>query len=150
MKSMITSVKKSVIFLAVISFLGTALNASALDKNGNFESIKEQDEFIAKTLKNMANEINSQTPIQIDEETVVMFVVSLQKTITFNLRLPQVRFSDIEPNSLAQIARENLNHTVCQNEATQQLIDLGVEYVYLYSDSDGKQITRVSINNYHC
>ena len=150
MKSMTALAQRYVILLATAAFLGVAFNASALDKNGNFESMQEQDEFIVRTLKNMAVEINAQTPIQLDEETMVMFVVALQKTITFNMRLPRVRFSDVDPSSLAQIARENLNHTVCQDKATQKLIDLGVEYVYLYSDRDGKQITRVVIKSYRC
>ena len=122
----------------------------ALDKNGNFGSKQEQDAFIAATLKKMAREMNSQAPIQLDEDTRMMSVIALQKTITFNISLPRVRFSEIDPNALAQGAMENLNHTVCQSKATRTLIDLGVEYVYLYSGSDGKLITRVAIKSYRC
>lgn len=130
-----------------VSIASTAL---ALDKTGNFESKEEQDAFIATTLKKMARELNSQAPIQIDEDTRMMSVIALEKTITFNYRLPRVSSSDVDPNRLAQVARENLNHTVCKSKATQKLIDLGVEYVYLYSGNDGKQISRVSIKSYRC
>lgn len=122
----------------------------ALDKNGNFESRQEQDAFIAATLKKMAGEMNAQAPIQLDEDTRMMSVIALQKTITFNMRLPQYRAADVDPGRIGQVARENLNDVVCKSKATRDLIDLGVEYVYLYSGSDGKLITRVAIKSYRC
>ena len=127
-----------------------ATHAFALDKNGNFESKQEQDAFIASTLKKMAGELNSQAPVQLDEDTRMMSVIALQKTITFNMRLPNYNASQVDPRRIAQAARENLNHTVCRSKATRDLIDLGVQYVYLYSGNDGKLITRVVIVNYRC
>lgn len=152
MKSALAQVHRNVVLRVTVAVacLGLACGASALDKNGNFESRQEQDAFIAATLKKMAGEMNSQAPIQVDEDTRVMSVIALQKTITFNMRLPRVKFSDVDPNRIAQVARENLNHTVCQSKATRNLIDLGVEYVYLYSGSDGRLITRVAIKSYRC
>lgn len=131
----------------LVSCLGSA---RALDKNGNFESKQEQDAFIASTLKKMAGEMNAQTPIQLDEDTRIMSVIALQKTITFNMRLPRYKASEVDPNRIAQVARENLNHIVCKSKATRDLIDLGVEYVYLYNGNDGKLITRVAIKSYRC
>lgn len=130
-----------------IAYLGAA---HALDKNGNFESKQEQDAYIAATLRKMAGEMNAQTPIQLDEDTRMMSVIALQKTITFNMRLPRYKASELDPSRIAQVARENLNHIVCNSKATRDLIDLGVEYVYLYSGSDGKLVTRVAINSYRC
>lgn len=125
-------------------------NAAALDKNGNFESKQEQDAFIAVTLKKMASEMNSQAPVQLDEDTRMMSVIVLQKTITFNMRLVNYTASQVDPNGVAQAAKENLNHTVCRSKATRDLIDLGVQYVYLYSGNDGKLVTRVVIDRYRC
>lgn len=152
MKSIFASNYKYVARWTTVAAAGLSVgfSAAALDKNGNFESKQEQDAFIAATLKKMAGEINSQAPIQLDEDTKMMSAVALQKTITFNMRLPRVNSSAVDPNRLAQVARENLNHTVCQSKATRSLIDLGVEYAYLYSGSDGKLITRVVIKSYRC
>ena len=125
-------------------------NAFALDKNGNFESKQEQDSFIASTLKKMASEMNSQTPIQLDEDTRMMSVIALQKTITFNMRFPNYKSSQVDPKVIAQAAREKLNHTVCKSKATRDLIDMGVQYVYLYNGNDAKLITRVVIDKYRC
>ncbi len=125
-------------------------NATALDKNGNFESKQEQDAFIAVTLKKMASEMNSQAPVQLDEDTRMMSVIVLQKTITFNMRLVNYTASQVDPTRVAQAAKENLNYTVCRSKATRDLIDLGVQYVYLYSGNDGKLVTRVVIDRYRC
>jgi len=125
-------------------------SAFALDKNGNFESRQEQDAFIASTLKKMAAEMNSQTPIQLDEDTRIMSVVALQKTITFNMRLPKYKSYQVEPKVISQAAKESLNHAVCKSKATRDLIDMGVQYVYLYSGNDAKLITRVAIDRYRC
>lgn len=122
----------------------------ALDKNGNFESKQEQDNFIGVTLKKMAREMNAQTPIQLDEDTRLMSVIALQKTINFNMRLPRYKSSDIESAKFAQITRENLNATVCKSKSTRDLIDLGVEYVYLYTGNDGVLVSRIAIKNYRC
>jgi hypothetical protein len=135
---------------AVAAVLAFSNGALALDKNGNFESKQEQDAFIAATLKKMAGEMNSQAPIQLDEDTRMTSVIALQKTITFNMRLPRVKSSVVDQKRIAEVARENLNHTVCQSKATRDLIDLGVEYVYLYTGNDGKLITRVVIRSYRC
>jgi hypothetical protein len=134
--------------IAVITFMNISATAFALDKKGNFESKQEQDAFIAATLKKTASELNSQAPIQVDEDTLMMSVFALQKTITFNMRLPRAAASDIDSNRLAQEVRQNLNHTVCQSKATRDLIDMGVEYIYLYYGNDGRLITRVVINSY--
>lgn len=124
--------------------------AMALDKSGNFESKQEQDAFIASTLKKMAGEINAQAPIPVDEETKLISTIALQKTITFNMRIPKYKSFEVDPKDINQIAKENLNHTVCKSAATRNLIDLGVQYVYLYSGSDGKLITRLVIDKYRC
>ena len=136
--------------IASALLVSISFSAFALDKNGNFESTQEQDAFIASTLKKMAGEMNSQTPIQLDEDTRMMSVIALRKTITFNMRLPNYKSSKVDPKVIEQTARENLNDTVCKSRATRNLIDLGVQYVYLYSGNDAKLITRVVIDKYRC
>lgn len=136
--------------LALAFAVSIGTSAVALDKNGNFESKQEQDAYIATTLKKMAGELNTQTPIQLDEEARVMSVIALQKAITFNMRLTNFKSSQVDPKTITKTAKENLNHTVCMSRATKDLIDMGVQYVYLYSGSDGKQITRVVIDKYRC
>lgn len=150
LSAVLRSSRRFAIFVAFGIFLSHLGSVVALDKNGNFESKQEQDAFIAATLKKMAGEMNAQTPIQLDEETRMMSVIALQKTITFNMRLSRYKASEVDPNQIAQVARENLNHIVCSSKATRDLIDLGVEYVYLYNGSDGKLVTRVAIKSYRC
>ncbi|MCL4844905.1 MAG: hypothetical protein KJ066_00075 [Acidobacteria bacterium] len=115
-----------------------------------FASQKDQDEFLAATLRRSAGELNAQTPLRLDEDTQVMSVLALQKTLTFNLRLPRVSSAAVDRSVVERTALENLNHTVCQSKATRDLIDMGVQYVYLYYGNDDKLIVRVVINKYRC
>lgn len=133
-----------------IVFLLFTLKSFALDKNGNFESVEEQDEYIAATLKEMAGKINSQTPIQLDQETQMMSVIALQKTINFNLMLSNFKASQLDAKAVEQMALENLNHTVCRSNATRVLIDLGVKYIYHYFGNEEKLVTQVIIDRYRC
>jgi len=134
---------------AVVAFLSIPY-AAALDKNGKFESQQERDAYIAVTLKKMATEMNSQAPIQLDEDTRMMSAIALQKTLTFNMQLFNYTASQVDSNRLSQVIKENLDHTVCKSKATRDLIDLGVQYVYLYSGNDGKLVTRIVIDKYRC
>lgn len=79
-----------------------------------------------------------------------MSVIALQKTIMFYMRLQNYKSSQVDPKVIAQTAREGLNDTVCKSKATRNLIDMGVQYVYLYSGNDAKLITRVVIDKYRC
>lgn len=90
--------------VGIIVFSVSFANAFALDKHGNFESKQEQDAFIVATLRKMAGDLNSQTPVQLDEDMRMMSVIALQKTITFYMRLPNFKASDIEPNRYLRLS----------------------------------------------
>lgn len=122
----------------------------ALDKNGNFESIKEQDEYISLTLKKMAKDMNSQTPIMVDSETQMSSVLALEKTININYKLVNLSSKEVNPDQLKNYALENMNDIACKNKATRDLIDLGVKYVYIYWGNDDRLITRAVLNKYYC
>lgn len=127
--------------------------AHALDKNGQFSSVAEQDAYIASALSATARELNQQTPIKLDEDTRLLSVIALQKTITFNYQLTRVTSMAIHPKQreqLEQQALDNQNRIACNNKATRTMIDLGVRYVYSYTGSDGKYITRVALTSYRC
>lgn len=136
--------------LAASALVFLASGTSALDRDGNFESAAERDAYVTSTLRSMAKEMNQQTPIQLDEDTRLMSVIALQKTITFNYLLNRYPASAVEPARLEKVARDNQNQIACRNRATRTLIDLGVQYVYVYIGNDGKYITRVALTSYRC
>jgi hypothetical protein len=142
-----TSLAKTFLAIAVVVI---AASAQALDKNGQFSSIAEQDAHIAATLRAMAKELNQQTPIQLDDDTRLLSVIALQKTITFNYELTRVASGAVSIRKLEQVASENQNRIACGNKATRDLVDLGVRYAYVYTGSDGKYITRVVLSSYRC
>ena len=125
----------------------------ALDKNGNFESKKEQDKYIISTLKKMAIEINSQAPMMLDTDTQFISVLALGKTMNFSYRLVNINSKDLSPSTLKDLNKTiwgNMNAIACKVQATKTMIDLGVSYVYTYFGNDDRIITRVVLNKYIC
>jgi hypothetical protein len=121
-----------------------------LDRNGNFESQSEMDQYIAQTLKSMASEMRSQTPMMLDAETRIDNVMALGKSINFYMTLINYKSYEVDPANIARVAMENLDQIACSNKATRDLIDAGVSYIYIYSGNDGKFINRVPYDNYQC
>ncbi len=121
-----------------------------LDEDGNFASQVEQDRYLAQTLRNMALEMKSQMPMMLDAETRMDNVIALRKTINFYMTVVNHKASDVDPNSIEEVALENLNQIACRNKATRDLIDAGVTYVYIYTGNDGLLITSVAYNEYEC
>ena len=138
------------LFGSFLMLLLSPFCASAIDLDRQFESIKEQDRFLIETLKSMGREINQQTPLWVDSDTRLNSVLVLGKTLTYNYQLINFSGSDLDVPFFMRTVLENLNHMVCQSEATRTLIDLGVRYVYLYSGMDGKLITRIVLESYQC
>lgn len=127
-----------------------ACQVFALDKNGNFESVKERDRYISSTLKNMANQMNSQMPMMMDAETQASNVLALDKTINFTMRLINFSSNEVDASELHDIVRGNVNDIACKNKATRDLIDVGASYVYIYFGNDDRLITRVTLDDYSC
>jgi len=122
----------------------------ALDKKGNFESLQEQDRFIATTLKNIVIQINSQTPMMLDSETQMSSALALDKTINFTMRLVKYSSNEVDAAYLNKYVWNNVNDIACKTKGTKFMIDLGVSYVYLYFGNDDRLITRVVLNSYNC
>ena len=138
------------LFGSFLVLLLSPLCASAIDLDRQFESIKEQDQFLIETLKSMGREINQETPLWVDSDTRLNSVVVLGRTLTYNYQVVNFSGSDLDVPFFGRTVLENLNHMVCQSEATRILIDLGVRYVYLYFGMDGKLITRIVLESYRC
>ena len=134
----------------IVALLLISVPLHALDKNGNFESIEEQDKFIADTLKKMAMEMNSQAPFMMDSETQFISAMALQKTINIRVRLVNFSSTEVDAKEINRHVWANENDIACKNKATRDLIDLGVSYVYIYFGNDDRLITRVVLNEYRC
>ncbi len=137
---------KYILFLFI--FIPSTLYA--LNKEGNFESKAELDNFISTTLKKMAKEINSQTPIMIDADTQMNSVLVLDKTMNITMRLINLSSTNADINYINKYIWNNVNDLACKSEATRHLIDYGVTYVYIYFGNDDHLITRVVLDKYDC
>jgi hypothetical protein len=141
--------KKGYLFL-VVAILLLPSWLYALDKDGNFESIEEQDIYIADTLKKMVIEMNSQAPFMMDSETQFSSALALKKTINFTMRLINLSSKEVDAKEISKYVWANVNDIACKNKATRDLIDLGVSYVYIYFGKDDRFITRVVLDEYKC
>ena len=141
--------EKFYLFLVVALLLMTS-PLYALDKDRNFESIEEQDRYIADTLKKMAIEMNSQAPFMMDSETQFSSALALKKTFNHTMRLINFSSTEVDAKEISKYVWANVNDIACKNKATRDLIDLGVSYVYIYFGNDGRFITRVVLDKYKC
>ena len=142
-------IPKEVIIVTTILFLLIG-PTFALDKDGNFESKTEQDEYVVLTLNKMAKQMSSQAPLMIDEETQMSYVIALDKTLNFTMRLVNLNSNEIDATYLNKFVWGNVNYIACKNKATRDLIDLGVSYIYLYFGKDNRFVTRVVLDHYKC
>ena len=122
----------------------------SLDKNGNFESIKERDEYIAITLRKLVKQMNDQAPFMVDEETRFTSAVALEKTVNASYKLINFSSEEVDVNVLNRQAWKHKNDIACKDKATRILIDAGVSFVYLFYGNDGRLITRVVVDEYKC
>ena len=122
----------------------------SLDKNNNFESTKERDEYIAITLRKLVKQMNDQAPFMVDEETRFTSAVALEKTINTSYTLINFSSEEVDANVVNNHAWKHKNDIACKDKATRILIDLGVSYVYLLYGNDGRLITRVVLDKYKC
>jgi hypothetical protein len=137
-------------FFLVVAFLIISSPLYALDKDGNFESIEEQDRYISDTLKKMAIEMNSQAPFMMDSETQFSSALALKKTLNFTMRLINQTSTEVDAKEISKYVWANVNDIACKNKATRDFIDWGVSYVYIYFGNDDRFITRVVLDEYKC
>lgn len=137
-----------------LAVLGVCFLASfrvgALDKNGNFESDQERDAVMSAQLKNYAQQLNSQTPLMMDDETEITAVFALDKTLNYSVRFTKFVYTKMDMVKFKEQAIEKMNEAVCQDSKTKSLINAGVSFVHFYSDKNGKPITRIPFTKYHC
>lgn len=72
------------------------------------------------------------------------------KTINFTMRLINLSSKEVNAEELNKYVWCNVNDIACKNQATRDLIDLGVSYVYIYFGNDNRLITRVVLDKYEC
>jgi hypothetical protein len=131
-------------------FILYAAMGSALDKNGNFESNSERDEYLMVALQKIAKQMNNQIPIMVDDETQLTSCLVAGKTINIFYKLINFKASEVNADEIQKHVWEQKNYNACKDKSTRQLIDMGVIYFFTYFDKDDRLITRVSLDKYKC
>lgn len=93
--------------------------------------------------REVAREINSQTPIRVDDSTTLYATVAAGTTLIYNMRTT-LRAEDVTPAFRA--AQDEATRTnVCSLPDMRQLLSLGAAYEYLWWDQSGHFLHSVKI-----
>lgn len=142
--------KRLVFFLFVVFAFIYATDLWSLDKNGKFESAMERDESLVMVLQKIAKQIRNQTPIMVDEETQLTSVVAVEKTLNYYYKIVNYSAYQLDEKVWRNFALAQLNDIACKDEATQELIKMGVRYSFLIFGNDNRLVTRVTLDKYKC
>jgi hypothetical protein len=103
-----------------------------------------------QTLAEVAKEINKDTPRQIDENTRLMNVVALGKTLTYHYRLTNASHEDYLKGTIETLHGDRLKSSVCTAEGMRPVVKLGAVLEYAYHDKNGVELDVISIETSKC
>jgi hypothetical protein len=105
------------------------------------------DTSVEKALVEAVNQYNSLLPKRVDAETQLDAVVARPpKTVLYHYSLPKRRKADLGNfSAIAKIVRSQMINTIKANEATKELVDLGVTFVADYHDRNGAYLGEIRV-----
>lgn len=127
----------------------------AFDLRKNDESSTKQNEtpaydeqLLEQSLVEASREMNKELPMMVDKITQLTTTTSSENELTYSYKL-------LGGNTIAQADFENtlksrIKNQVCSTANTKQLIDMGANLSYVYYDSNGKYIGKVTVHFYEC
>ena len=121
--------------------------------NGAHKTVTRQaddtSQEIASILAATANEINKNTPLQLDKYTVLDNVASTGHFFIYNYTITDdTLVSQFSKNK--NIIRSNLINNFCTSQDMQILRDYQIDVIYRYKDTDYKEIGNFKINRDDC
>ncbi len=97
----------------------------------------------------MANQLSKQLPQKIDEVTTLTNVITIEQSLTYKYNL-NIHKKDLPVNAFMNEMKSNLHQNLCSRKVLMQMLDIGVQFIYVYVDSDGKYIGEIYINKKVC
>lgn len=117
------------------------------NKSKSYISDKEVESILIDTAKT----INKQTPVRLDEITVMESAMALNKTLTYRYKIDMrgINIQNFRENTDKLLLRDACN---LENEKASQklMFSLGVSYVFMYFDNEGKLIHTSVIDSKKC
>ncbi len=126
-------------FSGVVTFAG-----NLLDSNKN----QPVNKVIINQLRDVASEINSRTPIRINDDTIITSVaVSESATVIFRGLSPNLTASDVKRDNVLNGIKNTAHGMACSNEV---IFRKGASMRFVFSTIDGYEIDSGVINSVSC
>lgn len=135
--------------IAILVFLASVaavIAKTTVQKSTNDQKIAS----IEKTLLKVAQDINANTPTQIDKNTRLMNAVAIGNTLRYRYMLLNAVFAEVEKNSIKKNYGTRLRNSVCSSVDLKPIVELGVIMEYAYYDRDGIELEIVSVETSKC
>ena len=130
-----------VIVLAVAMILGRTVTNSVFHTAVASNTDVELRAAVART----AAEMEKQTPIRVDEDTTIISVVSVDKTIIYSNRISFPVPSAYVTQAKAKLIG-NITSYVCSKGFDRRILEAGGAYKYVYADSAGQYVMDFTID----
>ncbi|MBQ4848273.1 hypothetical protein [Pseudoalteromonas sp. MMG005] len=121
--------------------LATTLSACSSTSNGG---------GWPEELKLAANQINSSLPMMIDAETRIDSTFAFMNTFTYNYTIVTSSVNEINVQAFRDLMTKKIFNTVCTKPDMASFVQNNTEVNYAYVDSEGKHITKISVDTRQC
>lgn len=118
---------------------------AAIVKSFSQENVSQE-----QALLQTANYINQSTPIQIDQETVLVNSNAQGNTLTYNYVLINYPSSQIDRDKLLSALYSPSRNLVCSHPDMQSALRDGISFGYSYSGNDNIFIMRFTVSPADC
>jgi hypothetical protein len=142
------SIAKTILIISTVLLTATAgvISKTIVQKNANLQNAQSTED----ALRQVAQDINKTTPIQIDKNTQLANVVALGNTLRYKYTLLNAVHSKFEKNSISKSNGDRIRNNVCSTAGMQPIIQLGATLEYAYYDKDGVELEIVKIETSKC
>jgi len=133
------------IIFVVKAFVKTAVKSSVDDSN----QVENYDGAIEKKMSDTFQQMNSELPMMIDNETRLDLTTNVGKQAYYQYTLVNLLYGDFDHTTLYNKAKENVTEA-CSDRNMIISLKAGVQYNFIYRDKDGTQIFIVQLNKDTC
>jgi len=134
-----------------IGFLFTAaviISAIYVAYKHPYNLFKTSDKDIESAILQLSSEMNKTLPMKIDDTTNLVNTTASGKEFIYYYKVSGNR--NLSQSNLDTSVKSNITLLDCTNYDTKRLLNDGVSLVYIYSDSNGKYIGKISVQKSDC
>lgn len=144
-----SNIIKSILLSAAL-ILGGFFSLKIIDWGGDDEIVISVKEYLLSSFLAELPEINKNLPHKLDENTVLLYIkyegaVVVSAYQLLNSSLLSLNDGNFSENSVMALQKQG-----CLNETKKRLIDVDVDFLERYQDSNGKLVAEFSINKTIC